>query len=438
MASAASSADVIVIGAGIIGCSIAFELAKTGRKPVVIDRLPAAGYGSTSASSAIIRSFYSTRAGSRMAWESCQVWKQWADHIEQADERGSAEYRETGCLLINSKDDEFVALIRKVMTETGVPFEDWSAAELAQRMPWMDTKRYGPPRRPDDDGFAVPGDDDVDGALFFPDAGYVNDPQLAAHNLQRAAEAHGAQFKFNAEISGIRTSQGRVDGVDLSDGTAIAAPVVVNVGGPHSAGLNKLAGVDKTMKVRHRPLRKEVCYLPGPQNLDTASDGLFVADMDIGGYCRPESGNKLVVGSTEPACDPLIWVDDPDDYNAAFSDQWTVQAMRMAMRIPTLGIPGQATGTVALYDASEDWVPIYDCSDLPGYYMACGTSGNQFKNAPVAGAVMTALINACENGHDHDADPLKFRLPRTGLSLDLASFSRRRSIHQESSFSVLG
>jgi len=433
-----TTADVVVIGAGVIGCSIAFELAKSGRKPVVVDRLPTSGYGSTSSSSAIIRSFYSTLSGSGMAWESCQVWKQWADYIEDADERGPALYRETGCLLINGKDDTFVARIREIMTTIGVPFEDWDTQTLAGKMPWLDSHRFGPPRKPEDEGFAEPGQALIDGALFFPDAGYVNDPQLAAHNLQRAAEAHGAEFRFNTEVLGIRRQADRVDGVDLADGTSICAPVVINVGGPHSSLINKLAGVHDTMTVRHRPLRKEVCYLPAPEGTDVENQGMFIADLDVGGYCRPETGNKLVVGSTEPACDELTWVDDPDNYNSGFSDQWTVQAMRMAMRIPTLGIPGQASGTVALYDASEDWIPIYDCSDLPGYYMACGTSGNQFKNAPVAGALMTCLIDACENGHDHDASPVQFPLKHTGLTLDLGTFSRRRPIHKESSFSVMG
>ena len=93
---------------------------------------------------------------------------------------------------------------------------------------------------------------------------------------------------------------------------------------------------------------------------------------------------------------------------------------------------------VDLYDVTDDWIPIYDTSDLPGFYMAVGTSGNQFKNAPVAGAMMAELISACEQGRDHDRDPLPFRLPRTGRTLNLGFFSRRRRVNPESSFSVLG
>jgi sarcosine oxidase subunit beta len=70
--------------------------------------------------------------------------------------------------------------------------------------------------------------------------------------------------------------------------------------------------------------------------------------------------------------------------------------------------------------------------------MAIGTSGNQFKNAPVAGAMMAALIEACEQGRDHDREPLPFALERAGRTLSIGFFSRLREVNRESSFSVLG
>ena len=79
--------------------------------------------------------------------------------------------------------------------------------------------------------------------------------------------------------------------------------------------------------------------------------------------------------------------------------------------------------------------PIYDCSDLPGFYMAVGTSGNQFKNAPVVGMIMNALVDYVEGGNDHDKNPLKFELPNLDFTLDMAFCSRIREINRESSFS---
>jgi len=112
--------------------------------------------------------------------------------------------------------------------------------------------------------------------------------------------------------------------------------------------------------------------------------------------------------------------------------------LRLARRIPELGVPNEPRGVVDLYDVADDWIPIYDRTDLDGFYVAIGTSGNQFKNAGVAGHCMAELIEAVEAGHDHDADPLVVKGRYTGLELDLGSFSRNRAINPDSSFSVNG
>jgi sarcosine oxidase subunit beta len=106
--------------------------------------------------------------------------------------------------------------------------------------------------------------------------------------------------------------------------------------------------------------------------------------------------------------------------------------------MPSLEIPIEPKGLVSLYDVSDDWIPIYDRSALPGFYMAIGTSGNQFKNAGVAGYAMAELIEACERGYDHDREGLVIRGVYTGLEIDLGRFSRRREINPDSSFSVNG
>ncbi len=112
--------------------------------------------------------------------------------------------------------------------------------------------------------------------------------------------------------------------------------------------------------------------------------------------------------------------------------------LRLARRLPSLGVPNDKKGVVDLYDVSDDWIPIYDKSDLPGFYLAIGSSGNQFKNSHVAAYCLTELIKAVEAGHDHDADPVKVKMPHTGLVLDMGVFSRNREINEASSFSVLG
>jgi sarcosine oxidase subunit beta len=275
------------------------------------------------------------------------------------------------------------------------------------------------------------------GAVFFPTAGYISDPQLATHNIQRAAEAAGGEFLFNEGVTEITIADGRVTGVVLESGERIEASVVVNVAGAYSQKVNEMAGVTADMNIATRALRQEVVHLPSPEGFDYETQGMVTSDSDIGCYARPEQANHILVGSEDPECDEREWV-DPDDYDENFSEQWRVQALRMAQRIPSLGIPSRMRGVVSLYDVSDDWIPIYDKSSLPGFYMAIGTSGNQFKNAPVVGEMMAELIEACQKGRDHDADPLKFHMRYTDRSIDVGFYSRRREINKESSFSVLG
>jgi sarcosine oxidase subunit beta len=430
--------DAIIIGAGVIGAAIAFELAQRGYRTINIDKLPAAGYGPTSNSCAIVRAHYSSREGVAMAYEGFFYWKDWERYLGVTDDAGSARYMNSGTILLKSATGHHEKVLRHYR-DLGIAYEEWDNAELVRRMPIYDTHAFWPPKRPSDPHFWAPVEAELDGAIFTPGSGYVNDPQLATHNLQRAAEAHGGRFLFKAEIAEIRRSSERVTGVTLTDGQEVDAPIVVNVAGPHSAIVNRMAGVEKTMKVKTRALRHEVHHVPAPPDFDFEADGHHTSDGDTGIYFRPESGNHILIGSEDPECDARVWVDNPANYERTITEaQWEAQVYRLARRIPTLGIPHERKGVVDLYDVSDDWIPIYDRSGLPGFYMAVGTSGNQFKNAPVVGLLMADLIDSVEGGHDHDADPVKVKARYTGVELDAGFYSRLREVNPDSSFSVNG
>lgn len=430
--------DAIIIGAGVIGACTAFELAKKGWKTLSIDKLPEAGHGSTSGSCAIIRTYYSAFETCALAYESWFYWKEWANYVQLPTEPDLIQYHDTGCLVIKTPHNKNLSVVCETMDQIGCPYEEIEAGEIPQRMGGASINTYAPAKRPEDDGFGEPTGETVNGAVFFPRGGYVSDPKLAAQNAQWAAERQGAEFLFRAEVSEIRSHDGRVSGVRLSNGRSIDAPVVINVAGPHSAVINRMAGVEAGMNIKTRALRHEVAHVPAPKSLDPQGKGLVYSDSDIQTYARTDLGHSLLIGSEDPPCDPQEWVDNPDDFDENFSEQWKIMVMRMAQRLPELGIPEHAKGVVALYDVTDDWMPIYDKSDLPGFYMAVGTSGNQFKNAPVAGKLMAALVEACENGHDHDNDPLSLRLDHIGKDISLGTFSRRREINENSSFSVIG
>ncbi|MEX2628446.1 MAG: FAD-dependent oxidoreductase [Tistlia sp.] len=431
------SYDAIVVGAGVIGAAVGLELARKGWRTLNLDRLPTAGYGSTSGSCAIIRTHYSTVAGAALAYEGYFYWKDWAGHLSVEDERGLARFHETGCLVMKTEANDGLRRILANMRSLGIPCEEWDAATVRAKLPHLRLDRFAPAKRPEDPGFGEPTGGPLDGGVFFPAAGYVNDPQLSAHNLQRAAEAAGGAFRFNARVTAVRKDAGgRIAGVALEDGSELDAPVLVNVAGPHSFKVNEMAGATGDMTISTRALKQEVVHLPMPvEGWDER--GIVTSDSDIACYTRPEKGNFLLVGSEDPECDPREWV-DPDAWDRNFTEQWRIQALRAAQRIPGLGIPSQMKGIVDLYDVSDDWIPIYDASAVPGFFMAIGTSGNQFKNAPVAGVMMAELIEKVQAGHDHDAEPLQLHLKHTGRTIDVGFYSRKREINKESSFSVLG
>lgn len=431
--------DAVVVGAGVIGASVGHELARRGWRTLNVDALAEAGSGSTSSSSAIVRFTYSTRAGVAMSWEGMHHWANWPEHLGGADERGLARFERCGTVVLcepGGHHDRFLPLF----DELGVPYERWDLDELTARWPGISTGVLGPPRPVDDDAFWAEPTRELEGAIWTPDAGYVSDPQLAAHNLQRAAEARGGTFRFRTRVVDVVRRGGRVAGVVLDDGATVATPVVVNAAGPHSGRVNALAGLDGTMAIGTRPMRHEVHQVPAPASLDWRTTGAHVADDDAGVYLRPQAGGaEILVGSTDPACDEREWVDDPDEFDRTPSRaQWERQLLRLARRMPDLGVPNQPRGLADLYDVADDWIPIYDRTDLDGFYVAIGTSGNQFKNAGIAGHCMAELVVAVEGGHDHDADPLVVTGPYTGLGLDLSTFARNRPINPHSTFSVNG
>jgi len=421
------SADAVVVGAGVIGSAIAFELARAGRSVVVVDRLGGPGHGSTSASSAIVRFNYSTWAGVALSWEAKHCWEGWREHLGAPDGEALARFHRTGLVMLDV-DAAPKAPTLALFDRAGVPYDIWSPAELATRIPGIDPGRYWPPKRLADEQFWDPPNGSL-GAFFTPDAGYVDDPRLAAANLMAAAQRNGARLLTHRAVSAVRRSGDRVTGVELGGVDRIDAPVVVNAAGPWSGAFNSLAGVDGDFTVSVRPLRQEVHQVPAGLPSDAEP---VVADLDLGIYTRPAPGGALLVGGTEPACDPLQWLENPDDASPEpTGDVFTAQVTRAARRRPDLAVPNRPRGIVGVYDVTDDWTPIYDRTALDGFYVAIGTSGNQFKNAPVVGRLMAQLIESGGTSTEYVGE-------HTGLRFDLTAFARNRPVNEASTHTVLG
>jgi sarcosine oxidase subunit beta len=340
-------------------------------------------------------------------------------------------------MIYRTEDNNYLEKIINRADELSIPYELWDPTKIKSMLPIVDVNKYAPVKSPSDESFGKHANETVKGAVFFPTAGYINDPQLSAQNLQSATEKKGGKFLFNSVVTNIIKKDNRASGIILSDGRKLYSNVIVNVAGPHSMKINKMAGVEETMNIKTKALKVEVSHVSSPEKFNYEKDAFVVSDSDIGCYSRPEIGNHILIGSEDPECDERIFV-DPDNWDDNFSDQWNTQVLRQAQRYPNLPISSKVKGVVSLYDVSDDWIPIYDKSDLSGFYMAIGTSGNQYKNAPVAGVLMSELIEYCENGNDHDKTPLSVNLKHINTSISLAFYSRNRKINKESSMSVLG
>lgn len=433
--------DALVIGAGIFGCGIAFELSRRGLDVGVVEMNPGPGLGSTSSSGAIVRFMYTSEAGVRLAWEGNQYWERFAEYLQTEPSNhpfGIAHKVTTGLAFLRS-DQALHQLYVEKLTAAQVPFQEWTAAEMAKRHPYICMADYGGPCLPSDERFWTEATDKLPGALYTPDAGYVSDPQLAAQNLYTAATNQGASFSFSTRVDEILHDGSSVSGVRTRSGETIEAPVVVNVGGPWSASINEIAGLTGTMAVTTAPMRHEAHLAPAPDGLDFNTDGVIIGDLNQGMYFRPAPGNNVFVGSTDPDCDGHDWVDDLDALNKEVTEApWNRQMLRVSKRIDGFGVPHQRMGVADAYDVSTDWGPIYDRTDLEGFFVAIGTSGNQFKNACVASHLMGELVTAVGAGHDHDAEPLVVRGRYTETPIDMAAFSRNRAVNPDSTGTVLG
>ncbi|WP_067178203.1 NAD(P)/FAD-dependent oxidoreductase [Microtetraspora niveoalba] len=419
--------DAVIVGAGVIGASVALALTRAGWRTLNVDREGMPGHGSTSASAGILRVHATSRDAVVLAAEALPYWEGWADFVRLPPEERLAEFHRCGSIIFDDGSG-YGARAEETLAGLGEPHERWDAERLAEHLPYFDLHAFGPPRLPDDEDFGREPEGVIPGALYTPSSGFVGDPALAAQNLMAAARLEGAECALRATVVEIRRAGGRVLGVTLADGTRVDCPVVVNAAGPHSSRLNRMAGVEEGMRVRTRAIRQELHQVTAPPEIDYLARGLHVVDGDLGINFRPERGNGILVGGNGAACDPTVEVADPDAHDPAVSlDVWDRHVLRLAQRLPTLRIPSRPSGVAGLYDITDDWAPIYDRTDLDGFYVAIGTSGNQFKTAPLVGELMATLIDAVESGRDVDAEPLAVTGTHTGREIHLSAYSRLRS-----------
>lgn len=348
--------DILIIGGGIHGASLAFHLAERGVKATVLER-QFIGAGATGRSSGLVRMHYDTEVDSRLAWESFQYFRNWKERVG-----GECGFTRTGFIQIVAREKE-AALRANVdmLQRIGIPTFLITAD---------DVKRLAP-------SFVT---DDFDVAAYEPESGYAM-PCDAANALMTAARARGADLVQGCTVRGITLAGGRVKGVETDQGT-FSAPVVVNCAGAWSHVINQMAGVDLPITT----WRHDTMFVVRPPEIGPSHPTVIDFPKEL--YFRPE-GDLTLVGLEDG--NPLG--ESPDNDTDHAQKGFTERAIdRLCERIPAME-NGRLHSAHGGYDGiTPDQHPVIGAVGPDGFYVDCAYSGTGFKTAPAAGRCVAELI----------------------------------------------
>jgi sarcosine oxidase subunit beta len=366
--------DAIVIGAGVMGASLAFHLAERGMKTIILERKVSAS-GATGHSSGLVRMHYDLAAESELTFVSYKnYFGNWRERVG-----GDCGFINTGFMQIAKREHEDklrgnVANQQRIGINTSVI----SAAEVKELFPDLVTDHF-------------------DFAAYEPDSGYA-DATLTTNSFLEAAKRNGATLVQNCEVTAIRASGGRVTGVSTTKGE-FDAPVVINAAGAWAKQVASLADIDVPLET----WTHDVAFLHRPPSL-----GKFPAAIDdvINCYFRPE-GSALILAAGE---DESLRGEPPDAEDQTPTPTFLEKLIdQMIQRIPKIEESGLHSIHVGRDGISPDQRAIYGPSGLDGFYLACGLSGTGFKTSPAAGASLVELIL---DGAPKTVDITSFRFER--------------------------
>jgi len=372
-----ASADVIVIGGGINGASITFNLAKGGLKVALIEKDFIAA-GPTGRSSAIIRQHYSNEVTARMALRSLRIFQNFDDAVG-----GDPGFQQTGFLLAARPEDVDMLKANIAMQQkVGIDTRLVSPEEIKELEPHLSVE-----------GIAA--------AAYEPESGYA-DPAATATAYARRAKDLGATLHLGTKALSLQVEKGRITGVVTDKGTFHAGAVVV-AAGPWSPLITQTVGIRLPIKAS----RHQVVTYKRPPEFERHMVYAGFAD-EI--YLRPETGHLMLVGSIEPE-EAEDEVADPDSFNERVDfDVVAEYSERVARRYPVMKQGTSAGGWASLYDITPDWHHIMGAlPGVDGLYCTAGGSGHGFKLGPAVGEMMADLII---NGEKPDADINMFHFNR--------------------------
>lgn len=373
----AKTADVVVVGGGVLGASTAYFLAHKGvKRVVVLERyLPASG--STGKTAGLVRMHYSNEVVARMALWSRDLFIHWTDRIG-----GPPVFHKTGWLFLCPPEhvqyfQANIAMLKRI----GVDSEVISPEEVKKRVPSLNVE-----------GVAI--------AEYEAKSGWAEGHGTVSGFLA-AARRLGAETVMTSPVTNIRLDKGRVRAVETAR-EVYETPVVVNAAGPWATQVSKMVGVDLPLELSRE---EEVIFQLPP---DSGRGLCAVSDAASRIYFRPDTPAHLLVGVGHPKANQPA---DPDHYRETADAEFIEYVSgRIAHRLPLSREALLIRGYAGLYTITPDWNYLLGAvPEVPGYYLATGGSGHGFKIGPAAGLMLAEQI---ADGKATSFDIDLFRLSR--------------------------
>ncbi|HEY6912079.1 MAG TPA: FAD-dependent oxidoreductase [Myxococcales bacterium] len=375
------SCDIAIVGAGVIGCSVAFHLSRMGQRGVcILEREALPGTGSTSRANGGIRAQFTTGVNIAMSLASMEI----LDRLEE--EIGEPPvYRKAGYLFLTGDPARAraMAAAAEFQRARGVSVDVLDEAGVRARAPWLDGR--------------------VAGGTFGPRDGFI-DPGRLTNFFLREATQRGVRIRYGAEVTGAER-----DGAGFRLRTAagdIRAQVVVNAAGPWAKGLAAMLGVALPVE----PVRRHI-LLTGPCPSLPALIPMVI-DADTGVLVRRE-GDRVLIAFSNP--------DEPPGFNLQFDPEFALRiADPLTRRFPAVAAAGidRRRSWAGLYEVTPDHHAILGGSGVPGFFLANGFSGHGVMHAPAAGR---ALAEQIVRGRSESVDV---------SPLSLSRFERGEAIHE--------
>ncbi len=353
------TAEAVIIGGGVMGCSILYNLAARGLEKSLLLERDVLGSGSTGRSSAAIRMHYSTEIHARMAWQSLEVFRNFAERVG-----GECGYVQTGQLLFAGAADAAAFQSNLAMQQgVGIDTGNITREEARQLAP----------------AFFL---DDCAAIAYEPRSGYA-DASATAFSYARRARDLGARTLLRSPATGVEVTRSRVTGVNTAGGR-IATERAIIATGPWSRRFLLSHGIDLPLEAT----RHEVIHLR--RSLATLPCHPGGGDIINRIYFRPEGSDLTLVGNGNRE----EVVEDPEVYAQRASPDFIGEVWnRLARRIPLMAEAEFSTGYAGLYTTTPDSHSIMDAVEgIEGLYVCTGFSGHGFKLSPLVGILMAELV----------------------------------------------